>query len=69
MSDISQPVQRGVVRALENELIDDAIDAYGATYQLLLDICGIRVDEMVGIEICKCLSSNTTRELRTLAMR
>lgn len=55
--------------ALEDELIDDAIDTHGTTYQLRHDILGIRVDEMVSIEICKCLSSNASRELRTSAIR
>lgn len=57
------------MRALENELIDDTINADGTTYQLLLDIPGIRVYEMVRIEMCKFLSSNATRKLRTSAMR
>lgn len=55
--------------ALENELVDDAIYAHGATYQLCLDILGIRIHEMVRIKICKCLSSNATRELYPSAMR
>jgi hypothetical protein len=58
-SDYSQPVNRCVVCALEDELVDDAIDPYGSADKFHLHVIGVLEDEMIAIECCEVLAADT----------
>ena len=52
--------------ALEDEFVDDAVDADGAADEFHLDVLGVLEDEVVAVEGGEFLTADTTGELRRL---
>jgi hypothetical protein len=51
------------VREFEDELVDDAVDAYRSTHELQVGICGVVEDEVVAIEDTQVVSTDAASEL------
>lgn len=58
-----QPVYLEVVSALENKLVNDAVDGHGAADQLQLSIGGVTEDEVRAVEARQGLPAYTSCEL------
>lgn len=50
---------------LEDELVNDSIDAYRAADEFQLSVVGVVEDEVAAIELGKLRSSNASRQLKT----
>ena len=57
-----QPIDLSIMCKAENKLINDSIDSYGPADEVQCSIIGIIEDEMVSIEICQVIPSDTASD-------
>jgi hypothetical protein len=59
----SQPIKLTIVRELEDELVNHAVDADGSTHKLKVSVCRVVEDEVVAVEDAQVVSPDATSEL------
>ena len=62
-----QPVNTGFVCAREDELVDDSIDANGATDQVVASVGWVLENKVVTVELCQSLPADAASHLIVLA--